>query len=300
MVIMIKSQNKKIAKSASISKNCEINVNELVIGEGTIIEDNVKIIAEKLVLGAESTICSNAQLIGRNITAGDFFYVGNYATIGGGSCMEKKACFEAGKHCHLGGRAFINIARKVTLGNEVGLGAETKLYTHGAYLSFLDGFPVKFAEIKIGSRVWIPQATVLPGVTIEDDVVVGAGSLVTRDIPAGSLALGVPARVVKKKEFPKKYSYEKKTRLIRGFLAEFREIAEDRLKERLIIREEKNAFEVGSILVSLNGKGEKGTKFDLKSKKITGKKTQLSEILRNEFRRYGVRFDSKFGKESYG
>jgi lipopolysaccharide O-acetyltransferase len=38
----------------------------------------------------------------------------------------------------------------------------------------------------------------MPGVTIEDGVVVGAGSIVTKDIPQNSLAVGAPAKVIKK------------------------------------------------------------------------------------------------------
>lgn len=52
--------------------------------------------------------------------------------------------------------------------------------------------------VRIGSDVWIGgNATILPSVTIGDNVVIGAGAVVTKDIPANSLALGVPARVVR-------------------------------------------------------------------------------------------------------
>lgn len=52
--------------------------------------------------------------------------------------------------------------------------------------------------VTLGNRTWIgASATILGGVTIGDDVVIGAGSVVTRDIPAGSVAHGVPCRVVK-------------------------------------------------------------------------------------------------------
>ncbi len=52
--------------------------------------------------------------------------------------------------------------------------------------------------VTIGNDVWIGgNATILPGVTIGDNVVIGAGAVVARDIPSNSLALGVPARVVK-------------------------------------------------------------------------------------------------------
>lgn len=52
--------------------------------------------------------------------------------------------------------------------------------------------------VRIGSDVWIgANVVILPGVTIGDDVVIGAGSVVTHDIPAHSVALGVPSRVVR-------------------------------------------------------------------------------------------------------
>lgn len=51
--------------------------------------------------------------------------------------------------------------------------------------------------IEIGENVWIGgRAVVTPGVTIGDDAVVGAGSVVTRDVPAGTLVGGNPARVL--------------------------------------------------------------------------------------------------------
>jgi maltose O-acetyltransferase len=57
----------------------------------------------------------------------------------------------------------------------------------------------KATEIHIGNDEWLGgNVTVLPGVTIGNNVVVGAGAVVTKYIPDNSLALGVPARVVKK------------------------------------------------------------------------------------------------------
>ena len=51
--------------------------------------------------------------------------------------------------------------------------------------------------IRIGSNVWIGGgAIILPGVTIGDDAVIGAGSVVTRDVAPGATVVGNPARVV--------------------------------------------------------------------------------------------------------
>lgn len=52
--------------------------------------------------------------------------------------------------------------------------------------------------VHIGSNVWIGGGSqIMPGVTIGDDTVIGAGSVVTRDIPSGVVAVGVPCRVVR-------------------------------------------------------------------------------------------------------
>ena len=57
------------------------------------------------------------------------------------------------------------------------------------------------SEIRIGDDVWLgANVTVLPGVTIGNNVVVGAGAVVNKDIPDNSLAVGVPAQVIKKIE----------------------------------------------------------------------------------------------------
>lgn len=56
----------------------------------------------------------------------------------------------------------------------------------------------KQLPIHIGNRVWCGiNVTILAGVTIGDDVVLGAGSVVCKSIPSNSIAVGVPARVIK-------------------------------------------------------------------------------------------------------
>lgn len=54
------------------------------------------------------------------------------------------------------------------------------------------------APIRIGNRVWCAaNVTICSGVTIGDDVVIGAGSLVNKDLPGGVVAAGVPCRVLR-------------------------------------------------------------------------------------------------------
>jgi len=57
--------------------------------------------------------------------------------------------------------------------------------------------------IKIGSNVWIGScATILDGVTIGDNAVVGAGAVITHDIPEWGVAMGIPAKVVRDRRTP--------------------------------------------------------------------------------------------------
>lgn len=60
--------------------------------------------------------------------------------------------------------------------------------------------PAKGPPIRIGSNVWLgADVIVLPGVTIGDNVTVGAGSVVTRDLPQNCVAAGNPCRVLRTK-----------------------------------------------------------------------------------------------------
>ena len=58
--------------------------------------------------------------------------------------------------------------------------------------------------VTIGNNVWITtNVTLLPGVTIGDNTIIGAGSVVTRDIPSNVFAAGNPCRVIKEINFDK-------------------------------------------------------------------------------------------------
>ena len=58
--------------------------------------------------------------------------------------------------------------------------------------------PLAVKPVVIGRRVWIGEAAlILPGVTIGDGAVIGGGSVVTRDVQAGAVVIGSPARVVR-------------------------------------------------------------------------------------------------------
>ncbi len=89
---------------------------------------------------------------------------------------------------------------KVTFGDNVFIAPNCAFYTAGHPLSAAErNKGLEYCRpITVGNNVWIGgNVVVLPGVTIGDNCVIGAGSIVTKDIPAGSLAVGNPCRVVK-------------------------------------------------------------------------------------------------------
>lgn len=89
----------------------------------------------------------------------------------------------------------------ITLGDDVHIVSGCHFVNHdGGVLILRHRFPdLELTKpIKVGSRVYIGMnCTIMPGVTIGDDVIIGAGSIVSKDIPPNSVAAGVPARVIK-------------------------------------------------------------------------------------------------------
>ena len=91
--------------------------------------------------------------------------------------------------------------KEVYIGDNVMIGPNTLITTVGHPLSPKGRRKhLAFAKsIIIKNDVWIGgNVTILPGVTIGENVVIGAGAVVTKDIPDNSLALGVPAKIVRK------------------------------------------------------------------------------------------------------
>lgn len=89
---------------------------------------------------------------------------------------------------------------EVTFGDNVFIGPSCSFYTAGHPLNIEErNRGLEYARpIHVGSNVWFGgNVTVCPGVTIGDNTTIGAGSVVTRDIPSGVLAAGNPCRVIR-------------------------------------------------------------------------------------------------------
>lgn len=229
---------------------------------------------ERFEAGRGTVINGHARVFGTEVTLGRECWVDEYATIGGGSAFDPVAYFRAGDWVALGNYAQVNVARGVSCGDEVGFGIGTRVFTHGAYLSEWDGFPVDFDPVTIGSRVWLPNAQVNPGVTIGDNVVFAARAVVTRDIPSNSLAVGAPAKVIGAMPSVDRDNPDHRSRLMKV-------LVDDVL---MLTGVEATADPAaGRLTVD-------GAVFSLDDRVITGEVSKAAEATRNQLRRRGIRF----------
>jgi maltose O-acetyltransferase len=126
------------------------------------------------------------------------------AEVGDGAVVRPPFHCDYGYNIRLGPGAFLNFNCVILDVVEVAIGAGTQIGP--AVQIYAADHPRDASQrragaefgrhVHIGRNVWIGGgAIILPGVRIGDDAVIGAGSVVTRDVPAGAIALGNPARI---------------------------------------------------------------------------------------------------------
>ena len=119
----------------------------------------------------------------------------------GSSCYDNVLVIgdvKVGRNTWIGPNVILDGSGGLEIGDHCSISAGVHIYTHHtvARSTSLGEKPVDRAPVKIGHGVYIgPQSVIEKGVTLGDKCVVGALSLVNRDVPAGSRVWGVPARV---------------------------------------------------------------------------------------------------------
>lgn len=100
--------------------------------------------------------------------------------------------FKLGRYTDIGAFTYINADAGVEIQNLVQIGSHCSIYS----VSTIDGKRGKVV-IKNGAKIGT-HSTIMPGVTVGENALIGAYSFVTGNIPANTLSLGIPAKVVKK------------------------------------------------------------------------------------------------------
>ena len=129
-----------------------------------------------------------------------------FAEVGKDPWIEAPFQMDIGITTRLGDRVYINHncclldAGGVTIGNDVRIGPNCGIYTpEHAFDPVLRAAGYEHSKpVVIGDNVWIGgHVSILGGVTIGENSIIGAGSVVTRDIPANVIAAGSPCRVLR-------------------------------------------------------------------------------------------------------
>ena len=149
---------------------------------------------------------SNVRVLGKPSKALRGLFGGMLLSKKGKSCnIETGAIFAYG--CELGDNSGIGVKchlhGKVIIGNDVIMGPECIFYTRNHRFDRID-VPMRIQgdlpeePIVIGDDVWIgTRVIVLPGVRIGSHSIIGAGAVVSKDVPDYAIVGGVPAKIIK-------------------------------------------------------------------------------------------------------
>jgi acetyltransferase-like isoleucine patch superfamily enzyme len=137
----------------------------------------------------------------QNISIGENVYLGHYTILKG----YHKNKLAIGNNVWIGQACFLHSAGGIQIGDAVGIGPGVKILTSSHVLEEgkkpILNSKIKFAPVIIenGSDIGV-GAIILPGVRIGEGAQIGAGAVVAKDVPAYSVAVGVPAKVIRKRK----------------------------------------------------------------------------------------------------
>ncbi|MGI3450430.1 galactoside O-acetyltransferase [Citrobacter freundii] len=129
-----------------------------------------------------------------------------FATVGENAWIEPPIYFSYGRNIHIGKNFYANFNftivddYTVTIGDNVLIAPNVTITVtgHPVHHELRKSGEMFSFPVTLGNNVWIGSNVVInPGITIGDNSVIGAGSVVTKDIPPDVVAVGVPCRVIR-------------------------------------------------------------------------------------------------------
>jgi acetyltransferase-like isoleucine patch superfamily enzyme len=186
-----------------IGRDVAIGPGSVLVGDKVNVGDGVSIGALSILRASDMTLARGAR-IGRNtvlavprLSIGEDAEVDDHVWASAGYARAESS-LDLGGFTILMRHSYVNCAMGVTVGEGSGIGGHCLIFTHGYWLSWLEGYPRQLAPVAIGRDVWLPwRVFVMPGAVIGDGCVIGANSTVSGRIEPLSLAAGSPAVVTK-------------------------------------------------------------------------------------------------------
>jgi len=205
LIGMLPSFLKKIVyrmKGYSIGKGVSLSLGSVIIGRKVEIGDQTKIGFLTIIRGREIVIKRFVKIGSMSVIDTEKVFIDDDARLNEqvyiGGMRTPTSSFHLGKRAIVMQLSYINPTLPVFIDDDSGIGGHCLLFTHGSWNSQIEGYPVRFAPIHIGKKVWLPwRVFIMPGVTIGDNVVIGANSMISTDLPSNCFAAGSPAKVIK-------------------------------------------------------------------------------------------------------
>jgi acetyltransferase-like isoleucine patch superfamily enzyme len=138
-----------------------------------------------------------------DVSGGTRITMGDHVRLGRGICLRALGSgrLRIGSHSYIGNNNIIVAHESVEIGNDclVAPGCYIADVNHGIVGDrVIREQPLVSKPITIGNDVWLGAGcSLLPGVTVNDGAVVGARSVVTKDVPKGAIVAGAPAKVIR-------------------------------------------------------------------------------------------------------
>jgi acetyltransferase-like isoleucine patch superfamily enzyme len=215
------AENKIIGQGLKIASSAYIKCPNVVIGRNVVIDERVKI------------ICKTSVIIGDNVYIGNdvsiilkSFEVGEYTKIHNHSLINGKDAVIIGDNCWFGQNCILNGEALLQIGNNVGVGTYSSVWTHGYFGQLIDGcqiYSIKPTIIEDDAWMIGSYNTIFPGVTVGRQAVLMGTSVVTKSMLPNKIYSGNPAKEISDKigEPYIAISYSEKKKIIRQFVEDY-------------------------------------------------------------------------------